>query len=250
MVSHFQRVTVTMFWLTTRYVHCIKATHFVWAYAGVKLWILHCSLWHLKFVEPKKQSTLVSETSKIITQIKSVDTFHDHYLKSSTSVVTYPWKVLTGVVIRYFTRGNYFWCKLKWSNSVSSVNVLFRVNITGEKVERNISTIQDALQTYRSVYGMIYYIREYWSKCEFCVLIGYLIGWEGPILPARNFPRLVPPGQKSSLFSHTANLLFTKLVRVLTELPIPFVQLITANPRCKPFRRTFCPFVHLCNTVH
>lgn len=54
MVSHFQRVTVTMFWLTTRYLHCFKATHFVWAYARVKLWILHCLLWHLKCVEPKK----------------------------------------------------------------------------------------------------------------------------------------------------------------------------------------------------
>ena len=81
-----------------------------------------------------------------------------------------------------------------------SNNFLFRVNITGEKVERNISTIRDALQTYRSVYRMIYYMSEYWSKCELCVLIGYLSGWDGPILPARNFPRLVPPVQKSSLF--------------------------------------------------
>ena len=34
MVSHFQRVTVTMFWLTTRYVHLIKTSHFVSANAG------------------------------------------------------------------------------------------------------------------------------------------------------------------------------------------------------------------------
>ena len=108
MVSHFQRVTVTMFWLTTRYVHCIKTTHFVWANAGVKLWILNCLLRHLKFVEPKRWSTLVSETSKIITRIISVDTFHNQNLKSSTSVVTYLWKLLTGVVTRYFTRGSYF----------------------------------------------------------------------------------------------------------------------------------------------
>ena len=62
----------------------------------------------------------------------------------------------------------------------------------------------------------------------------------GAHLTRSEFPAFGSAWPEKFLFSHT----------VLTELPIPFVQLITANPRCKPFRHTFCPFVHLCNTVH